>query len=88
MAVDDVLATVVEGEKASNLVRRIDQTLGRMASMLTNLLAPERIGAGAVRAEIGDFPTNDVLNRIKNEPVRSRVGPQSEQPLVPTAACR
>jgi two-component system, chemotaxis family, CheB/CheR fusion protein len=63
----ELLATFVEGEKASNLVKRIDQTLSTMSRMLSTLLAPDRMEAGVVRAEMIEFPINDLPNQMKDE---------------------
>jgi two-component system CheB/CheR fusion protein len=62
-----LLATVVEGEKASNLVKRIDQALSRMSGMLSALLAADQMEASVVRAGMVDFPTNELLNQSKDE---------------------
>jgi two-component system CheB/CheR fusion protein len=50
-----LLATVVEGEKASNLVKRIDQTLSRMSGMLSTL-ASDQMEASVVSRRCDRFP--------------------------------
>jgi FixJ family two-component response regulator/signal transduction histidine kinase len=62
-----LLATVVEGEKASNLVKRIDQTLSRMSGMLTALRASDQMEASVVRTDMIDTPVNDLPNQLKDE---------------------
>ncbi len=62
-----MLAKIVEEEKASNLVARIDQTLGAMSGMLNTLLDINQIEAGIVRPEMIDFPINDLLSRFRDE---------------------
>ena len=62
-----LLAKAVEGEKAQKLVARLDETLGAMSGMLNTLLDINQIEAGTVRAEIVDFPINDLLDRLRDE---------------------
>jgi len=62
-----LLAKTVEGEKAQKLVRRLDETMGAMSGMLNALLDINQIEAGIVRAELADFPVNDLLLRLKDE---------------------
>ena len=61
------LARTVEGSKAQNLVTRLGETLSSMAGMLNTLLDINQIEAGIVRAEVVEFPLNDLLNRLRNE---------------------
>ena len=58
---------IVEGERAQKLVARLDETLGAMSGMLNTLLDINQIEAGTVRAEMVDFPINDLLDRLKDE---------------------
>ena len=60
-----LLAKAVEGEKAQKLVGRLDETLGAMSGMLNALLDINQIEAGTVRAEMVDFPINDLLDRLR-----------------------
>ena len=62
-----LLAKTVEGEKAQKLVARLDETLGAMSGMLNTLLDINQIEAGTVRAEMVDFPINDLLERLRDE---------------------
>jgi two-component system, chemotaxis family, CheB/CheR fusion protein len=62
-----LLAKTVESEKARKLVGRLDQTLGAMTGMLNTLLDMNQIEAGTVRAEIVDFPINQLLERLRDE---------------------
>ena len=51
-----LLAKTVDGEKAQNLVARLDETLGAMSGMLNTLLDINQIEAGTVHAEMVEFP--------------------------------
>jgi len=62
-----LLAKTVEGEKAQKLVARVDETLGAMSGMLNTLLDINQIEAGTVRAEMVDFPINDLLASLRDE---------------------
>jgi two-component system, chemotaxis family, CheB/CheR fusion protein len=57
----------VVGEKAQQLVGRIDDALGAMTGMLNTLLDINRIEVGAVKAEAADFRVNDLFERVKEE---------------------
>ena len=57
----------VVGEKAQQLVGRIDGALGAMTGMLNTLLDINRIEVGAVKAETADFRVNDLFERVKDE---------------------
>ena len=57
----------VVGEKAQQLVGRIDDALGAMTGMLNTLLDINRIEVGAVKAETADFRVNDLFERVKEE---------------------
>jgi two-component system, chemotaxis family, CheB/CheR fusion protein len=65
--VQGMLAKNVESEKARNLVSRLDQTLGAMSGMLNALLDINQIEAGAVQAELTDFPVNEMLDQLRDE---------------------
>jgi two-component system CheB/CheR fusion protein len=62
-----LLAKKVVGEKAQNLVERIDEALGAMTGMLNTLLDINQIEVGAVKAEPVDFPVNDLFDRLREE---------------------
>lgn len=62
-----LLAKIVEGPKAQQLVRRVDDTLGAMSGMLNTLLDINQIEAGTVRAEVATFPVGDLLQRLRDE---------------------
>ncbi len=62
-----LLAKKVVGEKAHQLVGRIDDALGAMTGMLNTLLDINQIEVGAVKAEIADFRVNDLFDRMKEE---------------------
>jgi len=61
------LANTVEGERAQKLVARLDETLGSMSGMLNALLDINQIEAGTVRAEMIDFPLDDLFDRMRDE---------------------
>ncbi len=62
-----LLAKTVEGDKAQQLIARLDETVGAMAGMLNTLLDVNRIEAGTVQVELVDFPINDLLGRLRDE---------------------
>ena len=62
-----LLAKKVVGERAEKLVAGIDEALGAMTGMLNTLLDINQIEVGAVKAEIADFPVNDLLDRLRDE---------------------
>jgi two-component system CheB/CheR fusion protein len=62
-----LLARAVEGERERKLVARIGETLGAMTGMLNALLDINQIEAGTVRAEIGVFPVNELLAKLRDE---------------------
>src|SRR4030095_12401206 len=49
------------------LVRRLDETVGTMSSMLDKLLDINQLEAGTVPPEIVDFPINDLLAEMRTE---------------------
>ncbi len=61
------LTKVIEGDAARKLLTRLDQALGAMSGMLNALLDINQIEAGTVRAEMVDFPINDLFDRMKDE---------------------
>jgi two-component system CheB/CheR fusion protein len=62
-----LLAKNVEGKKAQKLVARFDETLDAITGMLNALLDINQIDAGAVHAELSDFPVCDLLDRLASE---------------------
>ncbi len=62
-----LLARKVEGEKAQQLVTRVDETLGAMSGMLNTLLDINQIEAGNVTPDLVTFPINDMLKRLCGE---------------------
>ena len=65
--VQGLLAKNVETEKARKLVTRLDETLGAMSGMLNTLLDINEIEAGAVHAEMIDFPLAGLLEQLRDE---------------------
>jgi two-component system, chemotaxis family, CheB/CheR fusion protein len=62
-----LLAKIVEGPKATQLVKRVDDTLGAMSGMLNTLLDINQIEAGTVQAKISYFPVGELLERLRDE---------------------
>ena len=62
-----LLAKTIEGEKAQQLVARLDETLGAMSGMLNTLLDINQIEAGVVRAEMVTFKIDDLLAQLRDE---------------------
>ncbi len=62
-----LLAKNVQGEKAQKLVRRLDETLAAMSSMLNTLLDINQIEEGTLHAEVVNFPIDDLLQRMNGE---------------------
>ena len=62
-----LLAKTVQNPKAQQLVQRVDDTLGAMSGMLNTLLDINQIEAGIVTGEIGTFPVDDLLERLRDE---------------------
>lgn len=62
-----LLGRAVDGEKARQLVERLDETLSAMSGMLNALLDINQIEAGTVRPEISHFPIAEVLERLREE---------------------
>ena len=61
------LTKVIEGEAARKLLTRLDQALSAMSGMLNALLDINQIEAGTVRAEMVDFPINELFDRMRDE---------------------
>ena len=62
-----ILAKRVKDEGTLKLVERLDETVGSMSSMLDKLLNINQLEAGIVHPEIIDFPTNDLLDKMRTE---------------------
>ncbi len=62
-----LLAKVVEGKRAQDLVARLDETLAAMSGMLNALLDLNQIEAGTVHPDIVSFRIEDLLHRLKDE---------------------
>lgn len=65
--IQGLLAQTVEGEKAGQLVARLDETLGAITAMLNTLLDINQLEVGAVPLEMVEFPVNDLLDRLLAE---------------------
>ena len=57
----------VEGQKAQQLVKRLDDALGAMTGMLNTLLDINQIEVGSVKPEIADFPVSALFDRLREE---------------------
>ena len=62
-----LLATMVEGEKAKQLVERFESTLSAMSGMLSTLLDINQIETGFVKPEPIHFRINEMFTRLKDE---------------------
>ncbi|MGD0720926.1 MAG: chemotaxis protein CheB [Roseiarcus sp.] len=62
-----LLAKKVRGERAQQLLARIDEAVGAMSGMLNTLLDMNQIEAGAIHAQIKIFPIDDILERLRGE---------------------
>ena len=62
-----LLAKKVVGEKAQQLVERIDEALGAMTGMLNTLLDINQIEVSAVKVETVDFPVSDLFDQLREE---------------------
>ncbi|MGL5114356.1 MAG: response regulator, partial [Beijerinckiaceae bacterium] len=65
--IQGLLARAVEGEKAQNLVKRLDDTLHAMSGMLNALLDINQIEVGIVSADIVSYRLDDLFERLKEE---------------------
>ncbi len=65
--VQGLLARTVQGEKAQNLVKRLDDTVQAMSGMLNALLDINQIEAGGVKADIVSYQLNDLFDRLRDE---------------------
>jgi two-component system, chemotaxis family, CheB/CheR fusion protein len=62
-----LLAKTVVGEKAQQLIERVDDALGAMTGMLNTLLDINQIEVGSVKPEIADFAVNDLFDHLREE---------------------
>jgi two-component system CheB/CheR fusion protein len=62
-----LLAQTVEGEKATRLITRLDDTLGSMTMTLNTLLDINQIEAGTISVEIEHFSVDALLRRLRDE---------------------
>jgi two-component system CheB/CheR fusion protein len=62
-----LLGKAVQGEKAQNLVARLDHTLGAITAMLDTLLDINEIEAGVTSAHLSVFPINGMLGQLREE---------------------
>ena len=62
-----LLARAVTGDKAANLVARLDDALGAMTGMLDTLLDLNQIEAGVVQADVADCRIGPLLDRLRAE---------------------
>ncbi len=65
--IQGILEKRVRDEATLKLVRRLDETVDTMSSMLDKLLDINQLEAGIVRPEIVDFPINDLLAEMRTE---------------------
>lgn len=62
-----VLAKTLVGKEEAQLVARGNEAVMAMSGMLNTLLDINQLEAGVVRAQIVDFPINDLLEPLKTE---------------------
>ena len=62
-----LLARAVTGDKAANLVARLDDALGAMTGMLDALLDLNQIEAGVVQADVAECRVGPLLDRLRDE---------------------
>jgi two-component system CheB/CheR fusion protein len=65
--IQGLLESTVQGERAQKLTAQLDLTLTSMTTMLNTLLDINQIETGIVRAEMVNFPINDLLIRLRDE---------------------
>ena len=65
--VQGLLAQIVQGERAQQLVGRFNETLGAIAGMLNTLLDINQLEVGAVQPDMVAFPVNELLDRLPGE---------------------
>ncbi len=62
-----LLGKTAQGEKAQQLIGRLDETLGAMTGMLNTLLDINQIDAGTVMPVVSRFAVNDLLDQLRDE---------------------
>jgi two-component system CheB/CheR fusion protein len=62
-----LLAQTIEGEKATRLAKRLDDTISSMSVMLNTLLDINQIEAGTVSAVMTHFPIDELFVRLRDE---------------------
>ena len=65
--IQGILEKRIHDETTLKLVRRLDETVGTMSSMLDKLLDINQLEAGTVRPEIVDFPISYLLAEMRTE---------------------
>ena len=62
-----LLAKNVVGQEGQQLIERTGEALNATTGTLNALLGISQIEAGAVKAEMADFPVNDLFDRLREE---------------------
>ena len=62
-----MLADEVSSPPASKLIKRLDNTVVAMSSLLDKILDINQLEAGVVRPKLSDFAINDLLHRLHSE---------------------
>jgi two-component system CheB/CheR fusion protein len=62
-----LLSKKVQGEKAQQLVARLDETLSAMTGMLNTLLDINQIESGVVKPEMSRFALDGLLDQLRDE---------------------
>ena len=62
-----MLADDVSDPAASKLIKRLDNTLVVMSSLLDKIFYINQLEAGVVRPKLSDFAINDLLHRLHSE---------------------
>ena len=62
-----LLERTAHDEATQKLVRRLDETVATMSSMLNKLLDINQLEAGVVRPSISDFPVQRLLDELRTE---------------------
>lgn len=62
-----ILTKRIKDPTCSQLIRRIDETLGVMSDMLNTLLDINQLEAGIVRPEVSDFSIGELFGRLHND---------------------
>lgn len=62
-----ILAKTVVDKEEQEIIRKFDETIGTMSSILNTLLDINQLEAGIVRAETVDFPIGDLLTQLRTE---------------------